>query len=66
MLMLTIGKKQGKTNEYIKWKTTGVYNKKKPNSFKRRINPLDDNKKLITFLRITNVRNVVLAKIKQK
>ena len=51
MLMLTIGKKQGKTNEYIKWKTTGVYNKKKPNSFKRRINPLDDNKKSITFLR---------------
>ena len=47
MLMPTIGKKQGKTNKYIKWKTTGVYNKNKRSiiALREEINPLDDNKK---------------------
>ena len=68
MLMPTIGKKQGKTNKYIKWKTTGVYNKNKRSiiALREEINPLDDNKKIDNILMKSRMYVMYVSKNKAK
>ena len=59
-------KNRGKPKKYIKWKTTGVYNKRSIIALREEINPLDDNKKKDNILMKSRMYVMYVSKHKNK
>ena len=61
-------KNRVKPNKYIKWNTTGVYNKNKRSiiALREEINPLDDNKKIDNILMKSRMYVMYVSKKNKK